>query len=113
MKTVPITVSVRDAASQDSSPLGLAAWPTRQVYEAAGVRLKAPAMLLLRVAPTLSFSKTGGEPLTAVQLWNGPGIAFRYQVSQAGCGGVSGGIDWSSRLAQTLSALEHGVCQAL
>ena len=49
MKIVPATVSTFVVLFHESSPLGVPAGPTRQVYELAGVRLNSGVTLLFRV----------------------------------------------------------------
>src|SRR5438128_10681897 len=112
MKTVPCTVSTLAAASQEISPTGLFAGPMRHEYDDAGVRLKAVVTLRFRVGVG-SLSNTGGVPPDTAQPWKAPGAALRNHQSQAGVRGVSVGTTASLTLAQTLSALEHGLCCGL
>ena len=78
-------------ASQDSSPVGELAGPTRHVYEDQAVRLKTGTLLFI----TPSLSQVGGVPLRAPfcveQSSDGPGIEFSYQALTSAVGAAMTG----------------------
>src|SRR5436190_6148327 len=91
-KIVPLIVSVFVEAFHDSSPLALL-----HVYDVAGVRFCVGWLLFMYVSFVASLaaivatgeSNVGGVPLVVEHGKNGPGLAFRYQLSQLTVGGVT------------------------
>jgi hypothetical protein len=86
MNIVPKTLRTLVVAFQESSPVGVAAGPTRHEYEEDAVSSKTGTLLLR----TPSLSQVGGvperAPLALEQSSVGPGIEFVYQAETSADG---------------------------